>query len=284
LLLAVTCSKDENGDIQHFSNSDVYPILNESGPSDPAWSPDMSTIVYSYLANIWSITPEGTEEPVQVTSMAGTELYPEWSPAAGENKIVFINTDGSSYKIYTLSPGAGEPEEVASFTSQIAWTSWSNDGEYIIFTKVGKKAIYRVPAAGGEAVLIENTEGWQTVEVAQASPARNVVIFVDQAEGAVRINEISVQGGAPKNIISFRNTPEHPSALAESHDGTMVAYATPFETTWNENIIFVPSAGGNVIPVTDFYNDQPKNPSWASDGKRLVIQMPNGIYMVEVKL
>jgi Tol biopolymer transport system component len=137
--------------------------------------------------------------------------------------------------------------------------------------------------AGGEIVEIENSEGWQTVEVAQASRARPVVLFVDQKDGACRINEISVDGGSPKAIISFKNTPEHPYALAESYDGTTIAYTTPFETTWNRNLIFVPSAGGKVTAITDFYNSQPNNPTWGSDGKRLLIQMPTGIYMVELK-
>jgi Tol biopolymer transport system component len=285
-LLAAFCGEEEESDVLHFDNCDVYPVYNETGAIDPTWSPDMTTVVFSRLGDLWSLPLEG-EEPTRITSLSGQELYPYWSPVTGSNQIVFINSDGSGNStIYTLTPGGGEPQEVVSFSSQVMFTSFSSDGERIVFLQFGKSGIYTVPASGGEVAQIPSSREWVTVEVAEASPARDVVIYVAQANEAYQINEIAIDGGEPRTIVSYSGSVEHPHAVAESYDGTTIAFTTPFQKSYSHNMLFVPSAGGKSFAVTDFFgsSDQPRNPSWGSDGESLLIQLPNGIYMVDLKL
>ncbi|MFC2076431.1 TolB family protein [candidate division KSB1 bacterium] len=284
LLLSALCGKEEDSDVFHFDNSNVYPLFNEPLARDPAWSPEMGSIVFSYLNDLWSISPDGGE-PTQITTMGGQEQGVNWSPASGANKLVFFNTTGSeSYKIYTLTPGGGEPAEIAEFTSQISSTSFSNDGETIVFLRFGKKGIFTVPAAGGDIGEITNSDGWETVEFAQACPSREFVIYVDRDGSTYRINEISLAGGSPKVLISFSGTAEHPTSVAESYDGSQVAYGTPFPVTYIQNLFFVPSTGGNRLQITAFRTPTVRDPTWASDGKKLAIQMSEGIYIVELKI
>jgi len=282
LATLLTCGKQEETDVLHFQASDVYPIYNQAGANDPTWAPDGSSIVFVYQNNLWSIPPEGGEA-TQVTTLPGRELYPNWSSDAANPRLVFVNNPGpDEYTIYTLAPG-GEPQMVKKFSKQISSVSWSNDGEKIIFLRAGAKGIYTIPAGGGDETEIPNDEGWETVELAQGSPSRDVVLYVDQKGTKPRINSIGIDGGKPTTIITFSDGITHPYALAESYDGSTIAYTTTYEKSYSRNLLFVPTTGGSPVLVTDFYNDYPSNPTWTPDGKRLAIQMPNGIYMVKPK-
>jgi Tol biopolymer transport system component len=171
-----------------------------------------------------------------------------------------------------------------NFSAQITHTSWSLDGTKIVFLQFSKKGIYTISVEGGEVGQIPNNEDWGSVEVAQTSPARDMVIYVDQKGSSYRINEIEISGGDPRNIITFSGGAEHPHAVAESYDGNTIAYTTPQWMAWSHNLFFVSVSGGNPIAITDFYGNQPRNPTWSPLGDQLVIQLPSGLYMVDLKL
>jgi len=282
LTLLFSCGKKEDSDILHFDNSDVYPLYNQSGATDPSWSPDDSQVTFIYQNDLWSIPPEGGE-PTQLTSMGGRELYPNWSYNPSDPELVFVNTTGpNDYTIYRLKPG-GEPQVVQEFTGQVTSTSWSRDGTKIIFLQTGKKGIYTIPPEGGEITQIPNDDGWEAVEIAQGSPSRDMVVYVDQKGTAPRLNEISISGGKPRVIFSFSGL-QHPNSLAESYDGSTIAYITPYPMAWTNNLFFIPTSGGNPLAITDYYYEHTKNPTWSPDGKKLAIETGNGIYIVEPKL
>ena len=148
----------------------------------------------------------------------------------------------------------------------------------------GRKGIYTIPGEGGEAALITNDDGWETVEFAQASPGRDYVVYVDRKDGAYRINEIKLEGGTPRAIISFKGTSDHPTGLAESYDGSRVAYATPYPVNYIENLFFVNVADGKSLQITNFRVYDLKDPTWSPDGKKLAIRMAEGLFLVELKI
>jgi len=282
IVLAAVCSSKKEDDLIHFDNSTVYAIINEAGAADPTWSPDMSTIVYTFRGDLWSVPPEGGEL-TKVTSLTGNELYPNWSPVSGSKEIVFVNTTGpEDYTIYVLSYGQGEPRAVKTFSNQVLFTSWSRDGSKIVFLQLAKKGIFTIPAEGGEPVPITNNQGWESVEFAQASPARDMVLYISHVGTDFYLNEISLSGGDPNTIASFSGGREYPRSLAESYDGTLVAYTSPGIRP-GYNVYLVPLKGGNRIQVTAFSYAQLNNPSWSSDGKKLVAQFDQGLYIVELK-
>ncbi|MFC2076413.1 TolB family protein [candidate division KSB1 bacterium] len=283
LVPALSCSQDKDSNLIEFDESTVWTILEEPQAGDPCWSLDMTTIVYTASSDLWAVSPEGDEPPTQVTSMSGRELYPNWSPLQGSSNLVFVNSAGSEENtIYTLNYVAGEPVAVQTFTGLVASTSFSRDGAAIVFLQPGKKGIFTIPVEGGEVTQIPNDAGWGAVEVAQASPARDAVIFIDKADGAFRINSINFDGTDLTTVISFSGGREHPTAVAESYDGAKIAYTSPGLRP-GSNLFFISPDGGLPTALTWFPYMQLDNPTWAWDGSRVVTQMDEGLYMVEPK-
>jgi Tol biopolymer transport system component len=292
VLTVFSCGGDEETNVEHFDNSDVYPLFNMTGARDPNWSPDGNTIVFTYMYDLWSISPDGGE-PTQITSMTGAELSPNWYPAAGSNKLVFINsTSDGNYTIYTLVPGE-EPQVVESFTEQINSTSWSSDGNNIIFFISGEKVMYTIPADGGEVIQIVNNAGWKNILLfAQTSKVSNKVYFIDIDGSIYRINSIDISGGDPTNIFTFSGGSGDgalaPNSIDESYDGSKIAYiaalwhGVPDETDFS--LFTSTPTGSDATVITPGLARMQNNPSWCPDGKRIAMQTNNGIYIVKLKL
>jgi Tol biopolymer transport system component len=282
-LVLLACGGEDESDVLKFTYADVHEIHLKDDAIDPTWSPDGATIVFAWENDLWSVTPEGEEE-THVTTMSGQEIYPNFSPAAGSNKLVFVNNKGpEEFTINTLTLG-GEPEVVETFTERVTSTSFSSDGNTIVFLQYGKKGIYTIPAAGGEAILIPNNEAWETVGVAQAGPSRDIIVYSAQSGTDFSIKSIAIEGGDATELFSFAGSGRYPTALAEAYDGVTIAAALQTDI-WQRNIFSLPSSGGETTALTEFPSDSfhPNNPSWSTDGTRIVVEMPTGIYMVELK-
>ncbi|MFC2077048.1 hypothetical protein ACFLT7_08190 [candidate division KSB1 bacterium] len=292
LMLVFSCGGDEETNVEHFPNSDVYPLYSMSGAKDPSWSPDGNKIVFTYMFDLWTISPDGGDA-TQITTITGTELCPNWSPVAGSNKLVFINSTGpEDFTIYTLIPG-GEPQAVKSFTSRISSTSWSSDEKKIIFLQSEKNAIFTIPADGGDVSQISNSQGWESILLfAQAGKVHNNIYYIDMEEFNYRINKIDIGGGEPNNIITFTasggSSAMAPNSIDESYDGSMIAFiaalwhGVPNETDFS--LLLVSPTGGETTTVTPGLARMQNNPSWSPDGKMIAMQTSAGIYIVELKL
>ncbi|MFC2076148.1 TolB family protein [candidate division KSB1 bacterium] len=282
-LLLFACGGEDESNVLKFAHANVYEIHLKDNAIDPTWSSDGATIVFSWENDLWSITPEG-EEATRITTMSGQEIYPNFSPAAGSNQIVFVNNKGpEEFTINTLTLG-GQPEVVETFSERITSTSFNSDGSLILFLQYGKKGIYSIPTTGGEATLIPNNQDWETVGVAQACPSRDVIIYSAQTGTDFSIRSIAIDGGDAAELLSFAGSGRYPTALAEAYDGVTLAAALQTDI-WQRNIFTLASSGGETTALTEFPSDSfhPNNPSWSSDGARIVVQMPTGIYVVELK-
>jgi Tol biopolymer transport system component/DNA-binding winged helix-turn-helix (wHTH) protein len=147
--------------------------------SGPQISPDGKRIAFgsdrSGSYEIWVADCDG-QNPQRLTffnrSLTGSA---HWSPdgkqivfdsrAEGRGDIYVISTEGSSPRRLTTDPG----EDVAP--------SWSRDGNSIYFcsTRSGSHRIWKMPAAGGEAVMItkQGEGGHNSVE----SPDRKFLYY-----------------------------------------------------------------------------------------------------------
>jgi acylaminoacyl-peptidase len=200
---------------------DVEPLLHREPVSDPQVSPDGSRVLYVLSqvhpdderseSHIWMIPVEGGE-PRQFTSCNGNDSSPRWSPE-GE-VIYFLSTRLAS----------GEREEK-------------------------RNRLWAIPAGGGEARLIAETEN--SIMEPKVSPDGGRILFLS------RIDEDS-------------EVPENP--LEDALWITKLRYkmnGQPFFPYTRTQLFVVDAGGGEPRQLTSGPYDV-SSPDWSPDGSEIV--------------
>jgi Tol biopolymer transport system component len=136
---------------------------------DPAYSPDGRSIAYvsrgSGTHEIWMCRSDGSN-PVQLTSIgASVALGPKWSPDGRDIAFSAVVPAVKGQHIYVISANRGNPRRLTTGK----WPFWSRDGQsiYFVSNRSGSSQIWKIPAAGGNAVQI--TPDGETRDVPQES-------------------------------------------------------------------------------------------------------------------
>ena len=129
------------------------PILAH-GPTDPAPSPDGSSLAFAARGWIWQLDLEsGTAR--RLTSGPAVDSRPRWSPDG--QRLALVRDDGSDTAIVILDINCGEEQVIDTPTIELD-PEFSADGEYVYYTSgVGDKLSLwqRHLASGAEVQLTD---------------------------------------------------------------------------------------------------------------------------------
>ena len=137
-----TMAPDGSGQTPFYAITQLF-------PSDPAWSPDGTKLLFTTADDIWVINSDGTNQR-RVTNNSVPDTDPAWSPDGQKiifgkagNGIAVIGLDGSNEILLTNGANDSSP-------------SWSNDGTKIAFVRRGStvNGIYTMDAVGGNQLRI----------------------------------------------------------------------------------------------------------------------------------
>ncbi len=140
----------DGSSLDHFEVDDGEPGTCGdcwAGEDSLDWSPDGSTIAYSYMDDIWTVHPDGTG----ATRLLFTRDYgdPEWSPT-GE-QLLFVADALKSPGSLGVVDADGQNEH--HIPEAWVWSAdWSPDGTEIVYEGVQdhrRGEIYTAPATGG---------------------------------------------------------------------------------------------------------------------------------------
>ena len=142
-------------------------IVSSREDSEPAFSPDEKRIAFgssrSGATEVYVSGADGSN-PVQLTSLRNAATgSPAWSPDG--TQIAFDSRASGHAEIYLINPEGGSPRRLTHGQGDSTIPSWSHDGRWIYFgTNVPGAPIWKVPAQGGEPVLIRERGGNAALE------------------------------------------------------------------------------------------------------------------------
>jgi dipeptidyl aminopeptidase/acylaminoacyl peptidase len=167
------------------------------------------------------VVATGGGTPKRLTSNAGPDSNPEWSPDGSE--IAYLSAmDARGWAdktdIMVLSPTGGTPKNIThDFPDSASDPKWSPDGKDIYWNSEEgvRRHIFRVSTSGGKAAHI--TEGGAMYADFDLSPdGKRIVCTVDKADAPPEVWVLGVQSGSPRVKLSSANPSFDEFAVAKA--------------------------------------------------------------------
>jgi eukaryotic-like serine/threonine-protein kinase len=165
------------------------------------FSPDGQRIAFSSMGSgnpeVWICDNDGSN-PLQLTDFGGHHTgSPYWSPDG--RRITFDSRPEGHSDIFTMNADGRQLERMTTELSDDRIPSYSRDGSWIYFTsnRGGSYAVWKCPAAGGEAVQVTNDEGWWPCE----SPDGRSLYYLD-VTGKGNVWKLSLEDGKKQIVLN----------------------------------------------------------------------------------
>lgn len=121
----------------------------------PDWSPDGRRIVYaaphggSGTYDLWITAADGTGEPADIVTDAGTQFGPAWSPDGAW--IAYQSEVSDRWEVWLVRPDGTDAHRVSPDGEDGAWPAWSTDG---LLAWSGPGGVHvRDPASGATTIV-----------------------------------------------------------------------------------------------------------------------------------
>ena len=221
--------------------------------SSPAFSPDGNFIAFSWSGDanqsnekpgIFTMSVAGST-PTRVTSGAGGEQWPTWSPDG--SRIAFVRSEVPGRCGIYLVPAHGGPERklLDLRDDRYYWLAWSPDGKHLAFADRGApRDDYLL-----SLLSLDTLERRQLPASASRfafSPDGNVLAFIGGGPGTIDVSLLSLNNGKTSSIYSQR---EWIGGLAWTADGQ--ALVLSLNQRGIRRLAKLPITGGKleVLPV-----------------------------------
>ena len=267
-------------------------------------SRDGKTVLFELLGDLYTVPIEGGGAS-RLTSGMAFDSQPSYSPN-GEH-IVFISDRSGSENVWITRTDGSEPVRLSSDRqSQFASPSWTQDGEYVIVTRLGagndmwdrSEEIWMYHISGGNGVQITNNDNSSYAMGPIASPDGHYLYYakrsfrpwleMDYRLASSQIVRRDRTTGAEEVITEAPGSGLTPVL---SPDGTQLVYGTRYEAETGLRIRDLATGEDRWLkyPVTrdaqESYAERDFLPGYAftPDGKEIVLSYGGKIHRVNVK-
>jgi imidazolonepropionase-like amidohydrolase/Tol biopolymer transport system component len=243
-------------------------------PRGAMMSPDGSKVVFETLGKLWVKPATGGAAKRLTTDAVAMEGYPAWS--ADGKRIAYVRwTDAGLGEIRTVAAAGGASASVTRAPGHYARPVFSPDGKTIAFEKrqggglVSPRAsaepgIYRVPAAGGDAVRVSREGGHP-----QFGSASDRIFFVAGDGKQQRLVSTDLSGETKRIHAEGELVVDY----SVSPDGQYFAFRQNYQAfvmpmlpgTQSVSV----SPGGGPLPVVKASGDGAEWMHWSGSGAKL---------------
>ena len=172
---------------------EVPPGAGFSGMHSPTFSPDGSTIFFSYPEDgrqqLYSVNLQGQDRRTVIDS-PGVNNWPTISPDS--RSLVFSSTRDDDYEIYTSNIDGTNPRRLTNSPTQDLRPRFSPDGSRIAFTsnRDGNYEIYLMTANGDHVARLTNNP--ELDDFPLWAPDGKSLIIVSERQGQFDLYRVSV--------------------------------------------------------------------------------------------
>jgi dipeptidyl aminopeptidase/acylaminoacyl peptidase len=241
--------------------------------SDPQFSPDGSTIAYVVTrvdqpqnrrrSEIWSVTADGTRDPVALTTAPQSSTSPRWKPDG--SALAFLSSrpmageaagDSPKTQVWLLPLAGGEPRRVTILPNGVTSFQWSPDGTRLVaISRSGPSDSAKSPSDVRHYFHADykfNDSGW-------FDDKRSHLWVVDVATGGAT----QVTSGEEWNDTDPQWSP----------DGRRIAFVSDrsghaLDESRDTDVWVIDANGGSLTKVSD-QKTEDTSPRWSPDGQTI---------------
>lgn len=174
------------------------------------------------------VTDNASAQPVRLTTAAGDDLQPAWSPDG--SKIAFSSGRSGNFEIYVMAADGSNLAQLTDSRGFEEWPVWSPDGRQIAFIsdRDGNAEIYVMDADGNNQQRITNNpaDDWP----AAWSPDGQWLVFASERDGNWNLYVVEAAGGPAQPLTDAPGDERDP---IWSPDGQSIAFAYNQGAGWD---------------------------------------------------
>ena len=270
--------------------------LSDAAPASPVarrravWLAALVGAIVLGAVALWYLRP--TEPAVQtsmiavpLTSFAGYEIYPSFSPDGNQVAFVWDGERQDNLDIYVKLIGPGTPIRITTDPAEESDPAWSPDGRWIAFVRElpgAKAGFFVIPALGGsERKLAEtSSELWYhslpDPHVAWSADGKWLIVAnKPSASEPCALFRLSVSTGEMRQLTRPPAT-ANDSGVALSPDGHTLAFVRM--VAWGAGDIYLLALSGELLPQAEpvrltFEEQMARDPAWTPDGREIVFSL-----------
>jgi Tol biopolymer transport system component/DNA-binding winged helix-turn-helix (wHTH) protein len=215
--------------------------------------------------------------PVPLTSLAGDEHSPTFSPDGSQFAFCWDKQQAGNYDIYVQVIGTGEPLRITQDPADEITPAWSPDGRQIAFIRVfpARQELLVIAPLGGVQRKIAEFSDLDPWALAWWPDSKSLVIAErespDQKLGLYRL---FLDSGTKQRLTSPPSAAEDDRFQAVSPDGKTLAFTRG--TTARNQLYLLSLEGGEPRQLTSYGGTRMIfGVAWTADGSELVYSLVN---------
>jgi Tol biopolymer transport system component len=232
-------------------------------------------------------TPEAPLTAVPLTSYAGRENMPSFSPDGTQVTFAWNGEKEDNFDIYVKVIGAEPPLRLTTNPANDFSPAWSPDGRWIAFDRIlpgGKVAVVLIsPIGGPERILTETYLDQNNVDgpfLAWSPESRWLAMAgSDKPDQIPALYLYSVETGEKRRLTFPPGTTLGDSCPALSPDGRTLAFFR--WASWSDSDLFLLDLSQDLKPAAEpkqltFGNWRAASPAWTTEGSSLIFSGSSG--------